>query len=1053
MIWGEAGVGKTTFCSKFCQDWALVVKEREGKIQDLKPEQKSELEKLTEEHKSKLNNIGLLIYIVLRNIKDEANTINDIVTSQLGFSKNCAFMSQPGLKEKVTNILENVIENRHLILLFDGFDEMSYNEEVIKCVTNCDSYQNLHCVTTCRPHASQGISLNVDIEIRLKGFSHTQTNAFVEMYAKIKFSGQEDQIESFVKKTMSQIESSAELLEMSTNPSMLQLLCFLSWKQDKIGKDRTLIFKDYTSYLLKQYHIKLDKKENYSDKLYHQNLLDAGKVALMGLKQNQLQLVFSKSEAHRIGGDEIFNIVFFTELPGSETEDGDNKVMFTHKTLQEYLAAFYVVNTPGNKGLQLLMEFCCTSKRLLGSQIILEFVSNMSTKMGKEIQKKIKDYVSTWDDKVDPKSRTSFLISMLEGNKKLTFPLPAVVDIDLREYDHAPGLYSKLLNIFLRSESTLERFFHMDGKGVKHVRFILANYKRLNVLTNTRINSVEELTIDYQQSWSEGDNEDLCLVMKKTKPGFLYIKNCELNLIDEATITVILQHVHTLILEKCDLNNNQLVIILQNVVNHITTKSLSICNCLRPIQINTKIAEAVSRLPDHSQLDLSGNQVTDKSASISLINKAATMKSLKIHDCMSNCGMQIDTEIAEAVSRLPDHTELDLSGNQVTDKSVCITLINKAATMKSLSICNCGIQIDTEIAEAVSRLPDHPQLDLSGNQVTDKSACITLIHKAATMTSLNICNCGIQIDTEIAEAVSGLPDHTELDLSSIQVTDKSASITLIHKAASMKSLNIHDCMSNCGIQIDKEIAEAVSRLPDHTQLDLSGNQVTDKSACITLIHKAASMKSLNIHDCMSNCGIQIDTEIAEAVSRLPDHTQLDLSGNDITKMEPYLLPRILCYMTKQEKIDIRGWGNTVDEDIVTALSKLSKLQTLIINTYDPFWYYSNNKLTSRATSALPHTVSSMPLLQVLGLDYCDISNDVMVALTDSLYKHCPLLEDLTLRYNHLSSGVWEVLKHIQQMKNLRRLCLRGNSCVKDDKQRDKIKATLDRSNPGLSIWL
>ena len=46
--------------------------------------------------------------------------------------------------------------------------------------------------------------------------------------------------------------------------------------------------------------------------------------------------------------------------------------------------------------------------------------------------------------------------------------------------------------------------------------------------------------------------------------------------------------------------------------------------------------------------------------------------------------------------------------------------------MESFNICSCGIQIDTEIAEAISRLPDHTQLDLSGNQVKDKSACITL---------------------------------------------------------------------------------------------------------------------------------------------------------------------------------------------------------------------------------------------------------------------------------------------------------------------------------------
>ena len=983
LIWGEAGVGKTTFCAKFCQDWALVVKENEGKGQELTEEQKSELEKLTEEQKSKLNNIGLLFYIVLRDIDEGAKNVKDIIISNLGLNR---------LNDsQLLGILESVNEQSKFVIVMDGFDEISDKDEHVQEVLNGPTYHNVDSITTCRPHATRGIVLNVDVEIRLMGFSEAQAKAFVEMFARIKYNEQ-NQIELFVEQTMSQIESSAELLEMSTNPSMLQLLCLLSWKTGKIGKDRTSVFKDYTCYLLMQYHIKLGKKvKSFSEKIYHNNLLHAGKVALMGLKQNQLQLVFSKNDAYEIGGDAIFDIGFLTQLPNSDTDSV--KVQFTHKTLQEYLAAFYVVNNHTGEELQLLMEFCSTSQRLMGSQIILEFVSNMSTKMGKEIQKKIKDFVSTWDsdDKVDPKSRTSFLISMLKGNKKLTFPLPAVVDIDLRYYDHTPGLISKFLNIFKRSKSTLERFLNMDEKGVKHVSFILAEYKRLNVLTNTRIDYVEELTIDYCYTGSEEDNEDLCRVMKKLKPGLLSLTNCKRMLMDEATIDVILQHVHTLILEKCDLDNVHLLIILQKVKD-ATMKSLSICNCC--IKIDKEIAEAVSRLPDHTQLDLSSNQVTDKSVCLTLFHKAATLKSLNIHNCMSNCGIEIDTEIAEAVSRLPVHTQLDLSGNQVTDKSVCLTLLHKAATMKSLNIhncmSNCGLQIDKEIAEAVSKISDHTELDLSGNQVTDKSACITLIHKAATMKSLSL--------------------------------------------------------SNCGIEIDTEIAEAVSRLPDHTHLDLSGNQVRDKSACITLINEAATMKSLSI----CNCGIQIDTEIAEAVSRLPDDTQLDLSGNDITKMKPYLLSRILLYMTKQEEINIHRWGITVDVDIIRVLAKLSKLQTLVINKYFDIFI---NKLTSRAASELPHTVSSMPHLQILWLDDCNISNDVMVALTDSLYNHCPLLEDLSLSGNHLSSGVWEVVKHTQQMKSLRRLWIDGNPCVKEDKERDKIKTTLQRSNSGLYVIL
>ena len=980
LISGEAGVGKTTFCTKFCQDWALIVKEIEGKGQELEKEQKSELEKLTEEQRSKLNNIGLLLYIVLRDIDEGAKNVKDIIISQLG--KEGTYIKQGDLKSQLLNLLNNVSEQRKLVLLMDGFDEILDQYDIIEDVITGQSYQNIYWITTCRPHATCGIVLEVDLEIRLKGFSEAQAKSFVEMYAGTKCTIQDQRV-LYVKKIMSQIKSSEDLCEMSTNPSMLQLLCLLIWKNGKIGKDRTSVFKDYTSYLLMQFHKKQRKKEDfYSEKTlydsYHQNLLDAGKVALMGLRQNQLNLVFSKSEALQIGGDEIFDIGFLTELPSTDTDSV--KVQFTHKTLQEYLAAFYVVNTPANKGLQLLLEFCSTSKRLMGSQMILEFVSNMSTQLEGEIQKQITYYVSSWDsdDKVDPERRSSFLISMLEGNETLQFPLPAEVDIDLRKYDLMSDQGKK---------SALGRFLNMDGHGVRKINLTLGKYRRLNVLQNTTINSLDELTVNGCKLWSGKDSKNLCEVITKVKPGLLSITNVQDVFSDKDEILAILQYVHTLILDQCEIKKEQLLSTLRTInescikidcnnleaVSKLSSdrksdkeiplihedasmKSLSIRNC--GTQIDTEIAEAVTRMPDHMKLDLSGNQVTDKSACITLIHKTATMKSLSL----CNCGIQIDIEIAEAVSRLPDHAQLDLSGNQVTDKLACITLIHKAATMKSLVIprrmSNIGIVIDPEIAKAVSKLPIHAQLDLSGNLVTDKSACITLIHKSASMKSLSICNCGIQIDTDIAEAVPNLPDHTELDLSGNRVTDKSACISLIRKAAMMKSLNIHDCMSNCRIQIDIELAEAVSRLPDHTQLDLSGNRITDKSACITLINKAAIMKSLKIHDCMSNCGMQIDTDIAEAVSNLPDQTELDLSGNRITDKSACISLIRKAAMMKSLNIQdcMSNCRIQIDIEIAEAVSRLPDHTELDL---------SGNQVTDKsACITLIHKAANMKSLNI-----------------------------------------------------------------------------------------
>ena len=1046
MIWGEAGVGKTTFASKLAQDWAEVITNRKSK----------ETDKLTEEQHHLLSNIGLVLCIVFRDTH-EHQSLDDIVQSQV---------FDP-IGERSVKVSQNEYQ-KEILLLCDGLDEVRYSKSELLDIINGWKYNEVTFITTCRPHVSLGMSLTADAEIRLKGFTEEQAHHFVDMFFKMKYPTDLELAKKRSTELWGTILSSPDLMQMTINPSMLQLLCKLFAITGKIAKDRATIFKDYTRCLLQHHHYKCEGKRissKDSEKMYKDILLKAGELALQGLKQSHLQLVFTKEDVNNVSGYEVYDIGFVTEIPSS---DDIPKVQFSHKSLQEYLAAFFIVNTPNDVGMKYLMEFCSTSKGLMGSQIILTFITALSKKMGKIIQKQIRELVSSWasEDDISPKDRTAFLIAMLKENKSLVFPLPNEIEINIMEYEANTGLFAKVLQFFGR-KNTLEKFFDFDNRGVQNVSIVLGEKFRLQLMKGFKNSSLIECVINFQTNVSaddqmhlkeliENNNKlEIISLVKLNNQGVLAIFNNKtfISSLEKSKQLKMIQ-IHNSEFEMNESKSNALI----QVPNHIALdlsdnkftdqsggrtliqkaahqKALIMQDC--GLVIDTEIAEAIAQLPEQANLDLSGNTVTQMDSSL-LCHVIPVIRNKKID--LSGLGLVIDAKVLQVLCSLAKGKEVDLSGNQVKDKYACIELINNTSSMKSLRLYNCGIQIDTEIAEAVSRLPDHTQLDLSGNQVIDKSACITLIHKTATMKSLSIRNCGIEIDTEIAEAVSRLPDITQLDLSGNQVTESSACITLIHKASTMKFLSI----CNCGLQIDAEIAEAVSRLPDHTLLDLSGNQVTDESACITLIHKAAMMKCLSV----CNCGIHIDTKIAEAVSRIPENTQLDLSGNDITKMKPYLLSRILLYMTKQEEIDIHGWGITVDEDIVRALSKLSKLQTLIIN-----YNCSNNKLTPRASSELPHTVSSMPHLQTLYLDRCNISNDVMVALTDSLCKHCPLLEELSLRHNHLSSDVWEMLKHIQQMKNLKKLCLGGNPCVEDYKQIGNIKTTLHQSYHGLNLDL
>ena len=90
----------------------------------------------------------------------------------------------------------------------------------------------------------------------------------------------------------------------------------------------------------------------------------------------------------------------------------------------------------------------------------------------------------------------------------------------------------------------------------------------------------------------------------------------------------------------------------------------------------------------------------------------------------------------------------------------------------------------------------------------------------------------------------------------------------------------------------------------------------------------------------------------------------------------------------------------------------------------------------------------MPDLLSLSLFDCDICNDVAVALTDSLSKHCPKLQVLGISDNDLSFGM-EVVKHIEQMKNLEDLCL--HNCGINNDAAVALTESLSKHCPQLQV--
>ena len=772
-------MGKTTFASKLAQDWAEVITNRKSE----------ETDTMTEEQRHLLSSIGLVLYIVFR-YTHENQSLDDIVQSQI-FDK---------IGEKSVKVSQKGYQ-KEILLLCDGLNEISYSNSELLDIINGRKYNEATFITTCRPHASLGMSLLADAEIRLKGFSEEQAHHFIDMFFKMKHPTDVTLAKKNSRELWDKVISSQDLMEMAINPSVLQLLCKLFAITGKIAKDRATIFNDYTRCLLQSYHYKREGKRmssKDSEKMYKDILLKAGKLALQGLKQSHLQLVFTKEDVTSVSGYEVFDIGFVTEIPSS---DDIPKAEFIHKSLQEYLAAFFIVNSPVDVGMRLLMELCSTSKGLMGSQIILTFITAMSRKMGKIIQKKVRELVSSWasEDDICPKDRTSFLIAMLKENRSSVFPLPNEIDINIRENEANIGWFEKVLQFFGR-KNTLEKFFDFDNRGVQKVSIVLGQKFRLQLMKRFRNSSLVECVINFQKNVSADDQNHLKdLVESNNKLQFISL----VKLNEQGLLTIFINKTFVSTLEKS---------------KHL--KMIKIHES--EFDINVNISDALTHVPSHIALDLSDNKVTDQSGCKALIQRAAHHKALIIQ----NCGIKIDSEIAEVISKLPEQANLDLSGNTVIKMdSRLLCHVIPVISNKNIDLSGLGMLIDSKVAKALYLLKKQIKLDLSGNQILDKSVCVKLIHMAYTMKSLRMQFCGIIIDTEIAEAISQLPEQANLDLSGNTVTKMDSSL-LCHVIPVVSKKKID--LSGLGVIIDDKVAQVLCSLDKEVQVDLSGNQINEE---------------------------------------------------------------------------------------------------------------------------------------------------------------------------------------------------------------------------------
>ena len=351
MVRGEPASGKTTFLRKISFDWASLhstnqdTQSTEG-LDSLKP-------------------YTLLIPVILRLVKQGASW-EETVQDQMDF-----------LSDKHILTLKWLLRTKpeKIIVILDGLDE--FNEKTSRDITNImkgNKFDKICCVITSRPEAMSRIRDWVRIKYReaeLKGFDDKHVQDYIEKF----FTESKAKGKALCKLIFpDDWNRSSYLLPLARNPGTLCMICTIHEQGRPIGTSREHLYEEFVAFVLsrwEQRHQSLQYKtprKHILDK-YNTVLLKFGQLSNIRDEIQEMELSFTMNLVMSIVGEEAMKYgILYKSHPVSRSSDCE--VSFLHKTLQEYLAGYYIVH----KEMDLFKEKCKNTAFLETEQSLIRFI-------------------------------------------------------------------------------------------------------------------------------------------------------------------------------------------------------------------------------------------------------------------------------------------------------------------------------------------------------------------------------------------------------------------------------------------------------------------------------------------------------------------------------------------------------------------------------------------------------------------------------------------------------------------------------------------------------
>ena len=360
LVQGETGIGKTTFVKKLLVDWSNLEKA-----------------KMDVEQKDALRKFDLVLAVNLKEVS-ECQTFEEVISRSRLFPKDD--------KRSVDDLLCYIEENQDKVLLvFDGYDEYrtgnkaeerygSRGNSPIFEIFHGDILRECTVLVTTRSSRADEIRGPVDIQAEITGFNMPDREDFMR-----KMLDSQTEVDGLL-----EFLQESKLNDLARVPLLSLFFCLL-WKREKeklmeLSKRKAKLYQAIVKHILQHSHrrhssCKTSKlKETDCDKI----LAEVGKVALAGLLKGDLVFEFGQL-SEKVRGEEGVVVGLFQFSEYGPSQEPMEMVSFIHKSIQEYLAAWYLIYSCVAKGnLGEIGEHAATLENCVALENVFQFVCGLS---------------------------------------------------------------------------------------------------------------------------------------------------------------------------------------------------------------------------------------------------------------------------------------------------------------------------------------------------------------------------------------------------------------------------------------------------------------------------------------------------------------------------------------------------------------------------------------------------------------------------------------------------------------------------------------------------